>query len=353
MHLPEGCEGYSSKDGVLYREEGRCLVFFPPWYPAKGGSFVIPEGVEKIEERAFYYSRLQRVEMPDSVTKLGKDAFLKSRLLEEAYLSDEIEELPSSGLHARYVYTAGVFGGCEKLRFVHLPRKLKILGANAFFQTGLSQVQIPEGVEEIGVRAFYQTKITHITLPSSLRRVGKEAFFGETSVIEAREGTAQGLFFSAASSKSQKVKIRVRFSDQGQGMECLPLPINYRGTLSELLSQAWDGEEINWDAYARCIPSVKEEDLRMEMSFLAALHLSKKEGSPYRKYLAGRAGKLGEMLIREEEEEIFPRYLELLKPSRKICQELLSLCNEEGKAAFIPYLLSQSKAKEGGSDFSL
>ena len=351
VHLPNGCEGYTSRDGIIYGEEGRSLFFCPPRYPAKDGCFTIPEGVEKIEERAFWYSRLTRVQMPDSVRVLGKEAFLMSRELEEVYLSDEIEEIPSSGIHARYVYTAGAFGGCLSLRFVHLPRKLKILGANAFLETDLSQVQIPEGVEEIGLRAFYETNIESIFLPASVKRVGKDAFFGKVRLIEATEGTAKGLFLAASASKNHKVRIRVTFSDRHK--ECLPLPINYRWSLSELLSQAWDGEEVDWEAYAKCIPSMKEEDLRMKMSFLVALHLSKKDGSPYRKYLSGRAGRLGEMLIKEGEEEVFAEYLKLLKPSRKVCDQLLILCNEKKKAAFIPYLLSLSKGKEVGSDLDL
>ena len=110
---------------------------------------------------------------------------------------------------------------------------------------------------------------------------------------------------------------------------------------------------MDWSAYAACVPGVRDEGLRLEMSFAAALHLDKKTAGPIRKYLSGRARELGELLISSGQIEVFSRYLELLKPSRKILEDLLSLCNREGKTAFIPYLLEQTGGKGAGREYSL
>jgi len=58
----------------------------------------------------------------------------------------------------------GTFGNCEGLKSITFPRDLKLIGANAFEESGLTTVTIPDGVS-VGQYAFTKCKnLTTITL---------------------------------------------------------------------------------------------------------------------------------------------------------------------------------------------
>lgn len=120
----------------------------------------IPAGTKIISDYAFaslerYGMRemmINRLEMPDGVTEIGK----------------------------------GAFEGCGT--YVSIPSSVKKIGDYAFFRsyrelrhgpmlTGKYKVVIPEGVETIGKRAFGEDYyISSITLPSTVREISQDAF---------------------------------------------------------------------------------------------------------------------------------------------------------------------------------
>ncbi len=70
--IAEGCENFVAKDGLLTSGDGRIL--FIGFGELSG--LTIPEGVEKISERAFYGNNsVKKVVIPESVTVIGDKAF--------------------------------------------------------------------------------------------------------------------------------------------------------------------------------------------------------------------------------------------------------------------------------------
>lgn len=61
-------------------------------------------------------------------------------------MPNSVEEIP-----------AAAFGGCGNLNNVFLSQNLKVIGAGAFFDTGITQIDIPTTVEEIHLDAFSDT----------------------------------------------------------------------------------------------------------------------------------------------------------------------------------------------------
>jgi hypothetical protein len=55
VDVNENSPFYSAKDGVLYDKTGTTLVLYPI---GKGTSYVVPEGVTKIKDHAFWYYAL-------------------------------------------------------------------------------------------------------------------------------------------------------------------------------------------------------------------------------------------------------------------------------------------------------
>lgn len=74
MNIAEGSGALMTINGVLFSDGGERLVFCPRLLPME--RYVAPEGIRSIDARAFSYcNRLLSVSLPDSVTRIGTDAF--------------------------------------------------------------------------------------------------------------------------------------------------------------------------------------------------------------------------------------------------------------------------------------
>ena len=70
------------------------------------------------------------------------------------------------------------FHGCKELKKVILPGTLKKIGARAFANSGVEEINIPKSVQSIGAEALSNTKIKSITLPKTLKELGVYVFYG-------------------------------------------------------------------------------------------------------------------------------------------------------------------------------
>lgn len=110
------------------------------------GDVVIPDGVTKIAERAFYNNQnITSVKIPNTVTEMGWIAFAGS-----------------------------------SIKSVTIPGSIKTIPNTAFEHcVNLESVEIGDGVQTIDSTAFSQCgKIKEINLPSSVTKIGSGAFRG-------------------------------------------------------------------------------------------------------------------------------------------------------------------------------
>ena len=128
---------------------------------------ILPEGLLEIGKSAFYDSDLKAVTVPGSVQVMGSNAFYYCRSLENAVLSEGIEELPY-----------GLFQYCDQLTSVTLPDGLKTIGDCVFSNcTALAELALPEGLESIGGSVFYNcTGLKSLVLPASVKMINSRAF---------------------------------------------------------------------------------------------------------------------------------------------------------------------------------
>ena len=130
-------------------------------------STVIPEGITKIGDYAFYYSNgLNAITLPNSLTRIGNYAFSTRTGLTEINIPDGVTSI---GNYAFY--------GCTGLTSVTLGSNVTSIGAAAFRGcTGLTEIALPNSVTSIGNSAFYEcTGLTNITITNSACTVGNSA----------------------------------------------------------------------------------------------------------------------------------------------------------------------------------
>jgi len=150
--------------GVL----GGCL-----YTPDANGHVTVPDGVERLEDRAFIRcTSLVSITLPDSLTSLGDGAFEACTSLASATLPDGLTSISEAA-----------FYGCTALASVRLPDGLTSIGSQAFFFcTSLASVTLPDGLTSLGYGAFqYCTSLALVYVPT-----------GCAVSLLAFEGTAGG-----------------------------------------------------------------------------------------------------------------------------------------------------------------
>ena len=102
---------------------------------------------------------LQSIQLPNSITHIGKGAFQFLSGLTSITIPDGVTTIEDK-----------VFLGCHSLVEINLPRKLTSIGDGAFFSCeSLQSLVIPEGVKKIGSYTFHGcSSLTSISLPASL-----------------------------------------------------------------------------------------------------------------------------------------------------------------------------------------
>lgn len=145
------------KDGVLVKYTG--------WQP-----FVeIPDTVTAIGDEAFLNNKTMiHVLIPDSVTSIGESAFEGCTSLLSVSIPDSVESIGQSA-----------FEGCTSLGYAYLPNNAKytVIGNNLFSRCEeLNEIEIPEQVTTICSAAFSESGLEEIQFSESLTFIDNGAF---------------------------------------------------------------------------------------------------------------------------------------------------------------------------------
>ena len=146
-----------------------------------------PEGVTKIGDAAFAYTRLSELTVPDTVTSIEKEAFYGCNQLETLNLPASVVRIGKDA-----------FRDCESLNQISVAEENPIYqavnnmlvdqkdGILVLSAKNIATAEIPEAVREIGERAFQNcTALNQIMWPKNLERIGSNAFEGCTALTRA------------------------------------------------------------------------------------------------------------------------------------------------------------------------
>lgn len=137
------------------------------------GVLVIPEGVEKIENFAFWRNRLTSVEIPKGVKVIGNSAFYENRLT-NIVIPEGVENIGDDAFRENQLVSAVISKG------------VKTIGQNAFSKNRLTSITIPEGVEEIGGWAFVYNDLTSVVISKNVKNIGMLAFMGNYNLTKVK-----------------------------------------------------------------------------------------------------------------------------------------------------------------------
>jgi uncharacterized protein YpmB len=137
--------------------------------------------VTTISENAFKGSNAVEINIPDSITKIEKSAFICAEKLKEVKFGKNVKQIGESA-----------FFQCTSLEEVILPDSLEVIDDATFLScTSLKKVTLPEGIKEIGATVFGNCeKLTEINIPSSVKKIQEYTFDGCSSLekIKIPEG---------------------------------------------------------------------------------------------------------------------------------------------------------------------
>lgn len=179
---------YSSDGTVLLSKDKTTLLAFPQ---GNTGSYKVPDSVTKIGDDAFYGATklssidlnkiteigkdsfnsikgIKEIVIPNTVTKIGEGAFSTAVEVEKLTLSNQLTEIPLNAFYKN-----------SSLTSVTIPASVKSLQKYAFYDcTSLKEFKMEEGLTDIGDNAISHTLIETLDFPSTLRTIGVAACAG-------------------------------------------------------------------------------------------------------------------------------------------------------------------------------
>lgn len=132
-----------------------------------GDTFEVPDGVERIEDRAFYECRsLTSITLPDGVTEIGESAFVACYNLTELQIPDSVTRIGDNALI-----------DCYSLTSITIPDSVTDLGEGVFCFGSLETVHIGDGIKELKYQVFGRNYyLTTVYIGSNVKYIDKYAF---------------------------------------------------------------------------------------------------------------------------------------------------------------------------------
>lgn len=137
------------------------------------------DGIEVIEDEAFFRSSIKGIKLPSTLVKIGNNAFVLCDKLEEIIIPDTVNEIGY-----------GAFKSCNSLVSIILPNQLVEIKQELFAEcVNLENIVIPNDVTIIGSSAFEGcSNLENFNLPLNIERIEGYAFSGCSKITNIELG---------------------------------------------------------------------------------------------------------------------------------------------------------------------
>ena len=222
-----------NENNSVYKSENNCIIEKATNEVVFGcKSSKIPNYAQSIGEFAFYGCDITEFSVPEGIKHIKPSAFAYSKL-KRINLPDSLKTIESC-----------TFADCKNLTEINIPNGVETIGGAAFSDcSSLTTVVIPQSVKEIGGYAFSGCYSVTVNLYETVETIGNGAFENATiytSVKHALVGWAMGDMISPAWSNLCRIAYGCKFEYEN-GVPYLteftykrPKDLSERGTLFSL-----------------------------------------------------------------------------------------------------------------------
>ena len=160
---------------------------------------IIPSSVEKLGSHVFWYcTSLKTVKIEYGLSEIGEYAFLNCPSLIEITIPDSVTSIREHAFQMCLALTEitipnsvtsirnYVFRNCSALTEITIPNSVTSIGGYAFYGcSALKEIVLPNNITRINENTFYKcTSLTRITIPNSVTNIYDYAFYECSSIVE-------------------------------------------------------------------------------------------------------------------------------------------------------------------------
>lgn len=318
---------YVTIDGVVYTQNRKKAVTCD----ADMENLVILDGVEEIIPFAFSGGqKLKTVRLPDSLEKIGMNAFELCRQLHRIDLGEGVTIIPDS-----------CFERCTELKTITLPPQIKEIRREAFWLSGLEAINLNEGLERVHDNAFVGTCIESIKIPKTVRDFPKNAITHSMKNITMGSYLPNVKIGIIESYRPRSNTDTIAILHCGDKHAILPLYTNSTTYSKYLLAidEFFKNESIKHTEFWQYASTAKgKEDGALEEYLFSG-------SGDAKDYIKKNSKKIALRLIAEGEEEKLVKLLETGVVSKPTLKAILPKVKEQGMTTAQSYVLEQLNKK--------
>ena len=166
-------------------------------------SLTLPSTLKKIDDNAFPNAQLTDLNIPNSVTSIGKYAFYYSSLTNLTL-----------GTSLLIIGDAAFYN--SQLTDLNIPDNVISIGHWAFTMSTLTSLTLGASLQTIGIYAFYNSQLINLSIPNSVTSIGEYAFdFSQLITLTIPDSVTSigiGAFVKIVNNSNTKVTMPTRFS---------------------------------------------------------------------------------------------------------------------------------------------
>lgn len=184
---------------------------------------------------------LTSIKLNNNINRIGRNAFIYNNISGSLTIPISVKEIGASAFLENYITELNLSNGLEVIGYdafyknniatLIIPKTVRDIGESSFDSNLLTSITLPEGLETIAPDAFASNLLTSINIPSTVKNIGLTAFYENNlqsvTIPDSVENIGAGAFYSnniTSLSLGNNVKTigQIAFANNNLGVVNLP-----------------------------------------------------------------------------------------------------------------------------------